>query len=224
MAVETLQKEWTAPIYAFFKVDPIIEYVNGRRCHTFICGATHCKNKTRGVRRYLDTSDATSTGNLRKHARKCWTDEVVQAADKATNAEAIRESTSRGNLNPQSITACLERQGKGTVTYSHRQHTKTETRSVFTNPYFFYFYFVSDVYSRAEIVKWVAQSMRPFNIVKDEGFLTLMKTGRPGYAVPSPSTVARDVKVVFAKTRNRIAKMLRVCSNILSYIQHLVIC
>ncbi len=57
--------------------------------------------------------------------------------------------------------------------------------------------------------------MRPFNIVKDEGFLTLMKTGRPGYAVPSPSTVARDVKVVFAKTRNRIAKMLRVCSNIL---------
>ena len=26
----------------FFKVDPIIEYINGRRCHTFICGVTKC--------------------------------------------------------------------------------------------------------------------------------------------------------------------------------------
>lgn len=138
MTLEALQKEWTAPIYAFFKEDPVIEYVKGRRCHTFVCGATHCKNKTRAVRRFLDTSDATSTGNLRKHARKCWTDEAVQAADKATNAESLRETTSRRNLNPQSITASLERKGKGTVTYSHRQHTKLETRFVFVIYLYFY--------------------------------------------------------------------------------------
>ncbi|KJA19653.1 hypothetical protein HYPSUDRAFT_143447, partial [Hypholoma sublateritium FD-334 SS-4] len=60
------------------------------------------------------------------------------------------------------------------------------------------------------IVKWVAQSMCPFNIVKNEGFLTMMKTGSPGYAVPLHNTVAQDVKVVFIKTCNWIMKMLQV--------------
>lgn len=36
-----------------------------------------------------------------------------------------------------------------------------------------------------------------------------MKTGRPEYYLPSPSTVSRDVKLVFAQTRQRIATMLR---------------
>ena len=61
-----------------------------------------------------------------------------------------------------------------------------------------------------EIVRWVSESLRPFQIVSDQGFQCLMKTGRPGYYLPSPSTVSRDVKVVFAKARNRIAKLLRV--------------
>ncbi|KAG1722965.1 uncharacterized protein EDB91DRAFT_1063679, partial [Suillus paluster] len=51
-----LSKDWTAPIYAFFRSTPTIEYINGRRCHLFQCAATNCKHKTRGVRRYLDTS------------------------------------------------------------------------------------------------------------------------------------------------------------------------
>ncbi|KAG1797936.1 hypothetical protein EV424DRAFT_1265608, partial [Suillus variegatus] len=38
---------------------------------------------------------------------------------------------------------------------------------------------------------------------------SLMKTGRPEYYIPSPSTVSRDVKLVFARTRQRIAKMLQ---------------
>ena len=81
---------------------------------------------------------------------------------------------------------------KGTVTYSHRPHTRTETRT--------------------EIAHWVAESLRPFKIVRDRGFQCLMKTGRPGYYIPSPSTVGRDVKAVFARTRTRIAKMLQVCA------------
>ena len=52
--------------------------------------------------------------------------------------------------------------------------------------------------------------MRPFSIVKDQGFKTLMKTGRPEYYIPSRITVARDVKHVFNKTRERIGKMLKV--------------
>jgi hypothetical protein len=52
--------------------------------------------------------------------------------------------------------------------------------------------------------------MRPFSIVEDVGFKNLMKTGRPEYYIPSRVTVARDVKYVFKKTRERIGKMLKV--------------
>jgi hypothetical protein len=65
------------------------------------------------------------------------------------------------------------------------------------------------IVSRAEIVRWVCENARPFNIVSDRGFRSLMKTGRPEYYIPSPSTVSRDVKQVFVHTRNRIAKMLK---------------
>jgi hypothetical protein len=37
-----------------------------------------------------------------------------------------------------------------------------------------------------------------------------MKTGRPEYYLPSPSTVSRDVRLVFARTRKHVAKMLQV--------------
>lgn len=37
-----------------------------------------------------------------------------------------------------------------------------------------------------------------------------MKTGRPGYRLPSPQTVSRDVKSVFVNIRKRIAKSLQV--------------
>ena len=63
---------------------------------------------------------------------------------------------------------------------------------------------------RAEIVRSVSESKRPFKIVKDRGFRNLMKTGRPEYSIPSPETVSRDVKKVFLRVRKRIAKMLQV--------------
>lgn len=58
-------------------------------------------------------------------------------------------------------------------------------------------------------MRWVAESKRPFNIVKDRGFQSLMKTGRPEYYIPSPNTVSRDVKKVFVNVRSRLAKMLQ---------------
>jgi hypothetical protein len=63
---------------------------------------------------------------------------------------------------------------------------------------------------RAEIVRWVSENARPFSIVNDRGFKTLMKTGRPEYYLPSPTTVSRDVRLVFARSRQRIASLLRV--------------
>lgn len=61
-----------------------------------------------------------------------------------------------------------------------------------------------------EIVKWVAESCRPFGIVCDPGFKRLMKTGRPRYYLPSPSTVSRNVKMVFVRTRQCVANLLQV--------------
>ena len=64
--------------------------------------------------------------------------------------------------------------------------------------------------NRVEIVKWVAESMRPLSIVEDKGFKTLMKTGRPNYKLPKRMTVARDVNQVFKKTKKRMKKLLQV--------------
>jgi hypothetical protein len=63
---------------------------------------------------------------------------------------------------------------------------------------------------RAEIVRWVSENKRPFAIIKDRGFQSLMKTGRPDYHIPSPETVSRDVKNVFIRVRKQIAHMLQV--------------
>lgn len=63
---------------------------------------------------------------------------------------------------------------------------------------------------RIEIVRWIAESKRPFFIVKDRGFRDLMKTGRPEYRLPSPATVSRDVKHVFVRMRSHLAAKLKV--------------
>jgi len=47
------------------------------------------------------------------------------------------------------------------------------------------------------MVCWVIESKHPFAIVKDCVFMSLMKTGHPEYRLPSPATVAQDVKHVF---------------------------
>jgi hypothetical protein len=127
---------------------------------------------------------------MRKHAKKCWGEDVVMSADKAKNANKVRATTIKGMLDTQSIMAAFERKGKGKVQYSHRQHTKTG--------------------SRAEIVRWVTKSKQPFEVVANRGFQSLMKTGRPEYYIPSPTTVSRDVKKVFANARQRMAKLLQV--------------
>jgi hypothetical protein len=134
---------------------------------------------------------------MRKHAKKCWGTEIVASADKAKTATEVRDTTAIGTLNPQSITAAFERKGKGKVTYSNRQLTKTE--------------------SKAETVRWVSESIRPFEIVEDRGFQFLMKSGRPEFYIPSRTTVSRDVKQVFVNARKRIAKILKV-STVVSHL------
>ena len=157
------------------------------------------------VRRYLDTSDAKSTSNLRKHARVCWGEETVAAADQMRDINAAHDAL--GKSKDGSITKAFEHLTKTNVTYSHRQHTTTETLWVFISrsrksP--------SDVTQSAEIVRWVAKSKRPFQIINDCGFKKLMKTRRPDYHIPSMQTISCDVKRVFVQVRKHITKMLQV--------------
>jgi hypothetical protein len=114
----------------------------------------------------------------------------LKAAEATENVGKARVMVVKALNETGNISAAFERQGKEQVTYSNRQHTRAETR--------------------VELVRWVSRSLRPFSIVSDPGLQCLMKTGRPGYYLPSPKTVSRDVKTVFAKTRVPIAKLLRV--------------
>ncbi|KAG2740566.1 hypothetical protein P692DRAFT_201840419 [Suillus brevipes Sb2] len=155
---ERFMKDWISPVYTFFEPFPKIVEENGRRAHVFKCQGKGCKAT---VRRYLDKGDARSTGNMRKHVRSCWGEE-------AKDANEVRKKIVGSVLRNGSITASFERKGKGKITYSHRQHTKAETK----------------------------------------GFQSLMKTGRPEYYILSKSTVSRDVQLVFARTRQQIAKMM----------------
>ena len=129
--------------------------------------------------------------NLRRHILDCWPGgaDLLKAVQDIGNWGEAREKVVKSILTTGTITAHFKWK-QGAITYRNRPFTCAETRT--------------------EIVKWVCECTRPFKIVKDPGFLVLMKTGRPNYYIPSPSTVAHDVKEVFAWTRNRIAKMLQV--------------
>jgi hypothetical protein len=65
---------------------------------------------------------------MRKHVHSCWGDKVLKAADQAKNANEVHQKIISSFLRNGSITASFERNGKGKVTYSHRQHTHVETR------------------------------------------------------------------------------------------------
>ncbi|KAG1740006.1 hypothetical protein EDB19DRAFT_1580796, partial [Suillus lakei] len=118
---------------------------------------------------YLDKKDAKSTGNMRKHVKSCWGEAALQAAMELGNTAAARDGPIKSLLETRSIRTSFEWKGKGKVTYSHHQHTRAETR--------------------VEVVRWVSESLRPFEMVNDRGFQNLMKTGWPEYYLPSPSTV-----------------------------------
>jgi len=114
----------------FFRRTPWIEYIDNRCIHVFECAATHCKGKHGwDVRHFLDTGDARSTSGLRRHAKMCWGDEAVSAADNTRDLEGAHTVLAKSGLKRNgSITQAFERIGKQRVTYSHRQLTYTETR------------------------------------------------------------------------------------------------
>ncbi|KAK0435048.1 hypothetical protein EV421DRAFT_1717055 [Armillaria borealis] len=187
---EKLVKLWKAPIYAFFAPVPDIAYDDDNHVyHAFRC--LNCPHK---ISCYPDTADAGSTGALRHHIRKCWGDDVLAAADATKDltksCEVIDKELGKRKPKNGSIVSMLKRFGSKVISYSTRAHTKTEVC--------------------AECVHWCAESLWPFNLFADRGFKSLMKMGQPQHYIPHPMTVSHDTKTVFMRTRNHIAKYLRV--------------
>ncbi|KAJ6599529.1 hypothetical protein B0H10DRAFT_1725964, partial [Mycena sp. CBHHK59/15] len=171
-----LKKSWTSHIYTFYLGDIRITYTNGKLHHVFTCGARNCKQT---VSRNQESKDASSTKNLHTHAKKCWGTDNVKAAAKVKDlAQACKLLKDNAGVQNQKLTDILS---------SKRLPAASRFRM-------------------AEHVRWVSESLRPFAIVKDRVYRKLMKSGHPSSYIPSPSTVARDVKVLFEKTRERLKK------------------
>ena len=128
--LERLRKDWDAPIYVFFKPLLSIQYIQNRKAHIFECAATQCHCWTHSVHRFLDTTDAKSTSNLRCHAKVCWGDEAVEVANGTKDIRAARTVLQSLKTVNGSITAAFQRVGEGKVQYSHHQHTKSEAQYV----------------------------------------------------------------------------------------------
>ena len=127
--LERLSKDWTSPIYVFFRKEPRVEYVKGRRVHVFECATGKCRGKNRrDVHRFLDTGDAKSISGLRRHAKNCWGTDAVEAADGTQDLENAHLVLAKTKLRDGSITSQFECIRKEKVTFSHRQHTSTEAR------------------------------------------------------------------------------------------------
>lgn len=117
--LEHAKKSWRSPIYTFFKPDVSIQIHKKRVSHFFTCLSKHCKTGSKGVQRYQDKGDKSSTANLKHHAIRCFGEDAVNAAMKG-------EAASEGRTG--NIFAAFARQGQRPVTYSHRAHTNTEFR------------------------------------------------------------------------------------------------
>jgi len=68
------------------------------------------------------------TSNLCWHAKICWSDEAVDAADGTQDVNAAHTALQQLKTVNGSITDAFQQMGEGRAVYSHRQHTKTEAR------------------------------------------------------------------------------------------------
>ncbi|KAJ7728787.1 hypothetical protein B0H14DRAFT_2409936, partial [Mycena olivaceomarginata] len=180
---------WTSHIYVFSLGNIQFDYRSGKRHHVFTCAARNCKHT---IARNQTTKDLNSTKNLCMHAKKCWGEENVLAAEKVKSlGEARKLLTENSRVRNQQLTDIFKAHAAaGGESYSHVPWTNEQ--------------------SRAEQVRWVSESLRPFAIAKDRGYRRLMKSGRPSAYISSPTTIARDVKLLFNKTRERLKKRFQV--------------
>ncbi|KAG1899330.1 uncharacterized protein F5891DRAFT_981109 [Suillus fuscotomentosus] len=89
--LDRLKKDWTSPIYAFFKPTLEIEYQDNRHCHVFKCTALGCKQK---------------------HVKSCWGEAALQTAMEYRDTAAAQDGVVKNLLETGSIKTSFERKGK----------------------------------------------------------------------------------------------------------------
>ena len=117
-------KTWPSRLYALY-TSAVIEVIEGRRRLMFRC--LKCKHT---LYRFLDTKDRGSTSNLRTHAESCWGREATKQIQGAGTRLADSRTAAKEYLRDGKITSTFKPKGNGTVSYSHTQLSKLETRCV----------------------------------------------------------------------------------------------
>lgn len=125
----SMMKKWNSPIYAFFHLPPEVKREGDRTKHVFKCAARTCVSSGGPfVTRYLDTKDARSTGNLRRHAKTCWGVEAITMASQARDKDEARKKVVKKIMISGNLPSMLEFETKGKKTYSHMPLTRLQTR------------------------------------------------------------------------------------------------
>lgn len=112
-----------------------------------------------------------------------------------------RRDTSTGNP-ARHVSACA-----GAVAPDHKSIALFAHGSMYTKPRFRYL-----------MAKWIFHNHRPFSIVQDEELLEMLRMLYAKVDIPSPNTISRDVREIFALTRKQVRVILQ------EYPGHLHIC
>ncbi len=77
------------------------------------------------MRRFLDTKDRASTGNMKRHAIRCFGQTVV---DGSMSSDAAKVRQGLAKFREGTIPAVFEARGNGVVTYKTQALTKVDVR------------------------------------------------------------------------------------------------
>ena len=86
--VENLQVSWHSLVYRLFQAKVSIGYDEGRKFHFFKCASKNCKGKVqKSVQCYLDLKDCAAMSNLKSHALRCFSQDLVESAFEIKQSE-----------------------------------------------------------------------------------------------------------------------------------------
>ncbi|KAJ3826915.1 hypothetical protein F5880DRAFT_1475440, partial [Lentinula raphanica] len=175
-------------VYAFFEAEPEIVFKSdGVQPMYLVFKCSQCATR---INQGVSTTDRGSTGNLTTHVKKCWGEDAYNAAKDSTLEKAREAVKTAGKKGQSTLTLVLQTAKGWAKTFSTRP-PENETIRVVT-------------------ARWVAENARPFRMVQDRCYRWLQKDGRPKHYVPSEKTVARDLKKLYRKTREKLADELQV--------------
>ncbi|KAJ3832396.1 hypothetical protein F5878DRAFT_499593, partial [Lentinula raphanica] len=193
-------------VYAFFEAEPEIEFENnGVTPKYLIYTCSLCAIK---IKQGCKTADKGSTGNLSTHGKKCWGEEAFNAAKDSTLAKARQAVKTFGKKGQGRLTLAL----KTTKGWAKLNSTRPPEKETIRSVHLLLPFSLSSVEQICSVVtaRWVAENARPFRVVQDRSYRWLQKEGRPNHYVPSEKTVARDLKKLYGKVRERLAEELQI--------------